>query len=244
MQAEFATAVQAVVGARGSVVAGVDGLSLSLEASVWPEVAVALRDAPGCALGQLVDLCGVDFATFGAGEWPVDVADVGFGRGVVEKDLIQDPLPPLRGDSPLAGGASLSPSQGERFGPVSGGASGDLEGRFAVVYHLLSLALNVRLRVRVGCALVDGLPTVGSVVGVWPCANWYEREAFDLFGIVFTGHPDLRRILTDYGFVGHPLRKDFPLSGHVEVRYDPQARRVVYVPVTVAPRVLVPRVVR
>ena len=115
--------------------------------------------------------------------------------------------------------------------------------RFAVVYHLLSITHNQRLRLRVFAA-DDDLPVVESVTGVWPAANWYEREAFDLFGIVFTGHPDLRRILTDYGFVGHPFRKDFPLSGNVEMRYDPDQQRVIYQPVTIEPREIVPRVVR
>ena len=115
--------------------------------------------------------------------------------------------------------------------------------RFAVVYHLLSLAHNRRLRLRVYCP-DDEFPVVESVIGVWPAANWYEREAFDLYGIMFTGHPDLRRILTDYGFVGHPFRKDFPLSGNVEMRYDPDEQRVIYQPVTIEPREIVPRIVR
>ena len=114
--------------------------------------------------------------------------------------------------------------------------------RFAAVYHLLSVSRNQRLRLRV--FLDDSLPVVDSVVELWPSANWFEREAFDLFGFVFEGHPDLRRILTDYGFIGHPFRKDFPLSGHVEMRYDPAQRRVVYQPVSIEPRVLVPRVIR
>ena len=114
---------------------------------------------------------------------------------------------------------------------------------FTVVYHLLSIDLNHRVRVRVFCD-DDEQPAVSSVVDIWPSANWFEREAFDLFGIVFDGHPDLRRLLTDYGFVGHPLRKDFPLSGHVEVRYDPIEKRVVYQPVTIEPREIVPRVIR
>ncbi len=115
--------------------------------------------------------------------------------------------------------------------------------RFAAVYHLLSLTHNHRLRVRVFCPL-DDFPVVDSVIGVWPAANWFEREAFDLFGIVFDGHPDLRRILTDYGFIGHPFRKDFPVYGNVEMRYDPDQQRVIYQPVTIEPREIVPRVVR
>ncbi|RMH20273.1 MAG: NADH-quinone oxidoreductase subunit C [Gammaproteobacteria bacterium] len=120
---------------------------------------------------------------------------------------------------------------------------GDWQGeRFAVVYHLLSIAHNWRLRLKV---FIGGEPPrVSSVTSVWNCANWYEREAFDLFGILFENHPDLRRILTDYGFIGHPFRKDFPLSGHVEMRYDPELKRVVYEPVSIEPRVLEPRVIR
>jgi NADH-quinone oxidoreductase subunit C len=115
--------------------------------------------------------------------------------------------------------------------------------RYAVVYNLLSIAHNTRVRLRVFCT-DDDFPAVDSVIGVWPAANWYEREAFDLYGIVFRGHPDLRRILTDYGFVGHPFRKDFPIYGYVEMRYDPLQKRVVYQPVTIEPREIVPRVVR
>ena len=119
-----------------------------------------------------------------------------------------------------------------------------LEGpRFAVVVHLLSVQNNVRLRVRCFCA-DDEFPEVPSIVDLWSSASWYEREAFDLYGIIFEGHPDLRRILTDYGFVGHPFRKDFPLSGYVEMRDDPQQKRVVYQPVTIDPREVTPRIVR
>jgi NADH-quinone oxidoreductase subunit C len=115
--------------------------------------------------------------------------------------------------------------------------------RFAAVYHLLSLAHNWRLRVRV-FAPDDNFPVLPSAIDIWPSANWYEREAFDFFGIVFSGHPDLRRILTDYGFIGHPFRKDFPLSGRVEMRYDPEQGRVIYQPVTIEPREVVPRIIR
>lgn len=115
--------------------------------------------------------------------------------------------------------------------------------RFAVVYQLLSLSNNARLRVRVFAA-DDAMPLLPTVVSIWPGANWYEREAFDLYGIIFTGHPDLRRLLTDYGFAGNPFRKDFPLSGHVEMRYDAEQRRVIYQPVTVEPREVTPRIVR
>jgi len=129
-------------------------------------------------------------------------------------------------------------------GALRSGARGADDGpRFAVVYHLLSVARNTRLRLR--CRLAPGEPPiVDSVAGVWASANWYEREAFDLFGILFRGHPDLRRILTDYGFIGHPFRKDFPLTGRVEVRYDPAKGRVVYEPVSIEPRTVVPKVIR
>jgi NADH-quinone oxidoreductase subunit C len=119
-----------------------------------------------------------------------------------------------------------------------------LEGpRFAAVIHLLSIKGNVRLRVRCFCR-DDEFPELPSLVEVWPATDWFEREAFDLYGLIFTGHPDLRRILTDYGFVGHPFRKDFPLSGYVEMRYDPEQKRVVYQPVTIDPREVTPRIVR
>jgi NADH-quinone oxidoreductase subunit C len=131
-------------------------------------------------------------------------------------------------------------SRGVRAHPV--GSSGRKH-RFAAIYHLLSLEWNARLRLRVYCE--DGEPPLlDSVTGIWSAANWFEREAFDLYGILFRGHPDLRRLLTDYGFVGHPFRKDFPLSGHVEVRYDPNKARVVYEPVSIVPRTLVPKVIR
>jgi len=115
--------------------------------------------------------------------------------------------------------------------------------RYAVVSHLLSVSLNQRMRLRVFCA-DDDLPEVESLNGLWNSANWFEREAFDLYGIVFLNHPDLRRILTDYGFIGHPFRKDFPVSGHVEMRYDPERQRVIYQPVTIEPREITPRIIR
>jgi NADH-quinone oxidoreductase subunit C len=115
--------------------------------------------------------------------------------------------------------------------------------RFAAVLHLLSISNNWRLRLRSFCT-DDEFPLIATVTPVWPAAGWYEREAFDLYGIVFEGHPDLRRILTDYGFIGHPFRKDFPISGHVEMRYDPEQKRVIYQPVTIEPREVTPRVIR
>ncbi|RMG29314.1 MAG: NADH-quinone oxidoreductase subunit C [Gammaproteobacteria bacterium] len=183
-----------------------------------------LKRHPACHFEMLVDLCGVDYLGYGEAEWDTRRATgTGFSRAV----------------HPLT--AAWRRRQERLELPAAAGAPE--ERRFAVVYHLLSLRNNQRIRLR--CfAENDELPVVPSVVDIWNSANWYEREAFDLFGIVFEGHPDLRRILTDYGFIGHPFRKDFPLSGNVEVRYDPELGRVVYEPVQIEPRVLVPRVIR
>ena len=183
------------------------------------EVARALRDEKPFRFQQLTDLCGVDYLSYGQSEWETDaVTDTGFSRGV-------------EGAGP------------GRFDWAHRPRPAGIANRFAVVVHLLSLDHNVRLRLRCFAA-DDSFPVVPSLTDVWSGANWFEREAFDLYGIVFEGHPDLRRILTDYGFVGHPFRKDFPLIGNVEVRYDPDKGRVVYEPVSIEPRVGVPRVVR
>jgi NADH-quinone oxidoreductase subunit C len=162
-------------------------LTVEVPAAQYRATCERLRDDPGLRFEQLIDLCGVDYSTYGDRPWP--------------------------------------------------------RPRFAVVLHLMSVTHNWRLRLRAFCA-DDALPMLDSAIEVWPSANWFEREAFDLFGIVFEGHPDLRRILTDYGFVGHPFRKDFPISGYVEMRYDPEQRRIVYGPVTIEPREITPRVVR
>ena len=164
---------------------GLGELTVVVGAAEMLDALTQLRDAAG--FEQMIDLCGVDYSTYGDGA-----------------------------------------REGQRF---------------AVVYHLLSVVHNARLRVRI-FAEEDDFPVLESVTDIWSCANWYEREAFDLYGIVFTGHPDLRRILTDYGFVGSPFRKDFPLSGNVEMRYDPEQQRVVYQPVSVEPREVTPRVIR
>jgi NADH-quinone oxidoreductase subunit C len=185
----------------------------------WLEVARQLRDDPAWQFEQCMDVCGVDYLSFGQTEWDtIDVSAEGFSRGVEGK------------------GAG-------RFNWAERPRDTDMPRRFAVVAHLLSLSRNQRLRMRAFCEH-DEIPSMPSLVAIWPGANWFEREAFDLFGIVFEGHPDLRRILTDYGFVGHAFRKDFPLIGNVEVRYDPEKRRVVYEPVSIEPRVLVPRTIR
>ena len=143
-------------------------------------------------------------------------------------------------DDPSLGFAQIMDLVGVDYQGIGNGRAGP---RYAVVYNLLSLTHNWRIRVRVFCP-DDACPALESVIGVWPVVNWYEREAFDLYGIVFRGHPDLRRILTDYGFVGHPFRKDFPVMGYVEMRYDPEQKRVIYQPVTIEPREIVPRVIR
>jgi NADH-quinone oxidoreductase subunit C len=202
----------------------------TLEASAqdWLATCQALRDEFG--FEQLVAVSGVDYLGYGSDEWDTDgVSNGGFSRGV-------------EGQGTGRFGWGEQPSQ-EDAGGISPMTIAP-QRRFAAVLHLLSYANNQRLRVR--CFAADDLlPVVPSVTGLWAGANWFEREAFDLYGIVFEGHPDLRRILTDYGFVGHPFRKDFPLIGNVEVRYDEERRRVVYEPVTsVEPRIGVPRVIR
>jgi NADH-quinone oxidoreductase subunit C len=189
------------------------------------DVALALRDESDFAFNLLIDVCGVDYLHYGLGEWQTESATgTGFSRGVDRTSTV---------NTHAALGEEIPLWQREKPGDFK---------RFGVVYHLLSLSNNQRIRLRV---LVDEAHAlVPSVVEIWPAANWFERETFDMFGILFQGHPDLRRILTDYGFVGHPFRKDFPLIGNVEVRYDATLKRVVYEPVSITPRVLEPKVIR
>ncbi len=181
----------AVVAALGEKVKAItivhDEVTVLVSAADYHAAATLLRDTPGCAFEQLIDLCGVDFSEY--------------------KDGAHD-------------------------GP-----------RFCVVSHLLSVSLNQRVRLKV-FSVDDDMPMVDSVNDIWNSANWFEREAFDLFGIVFNGHEDLRRILTDYGFIGHPFRKDFPTTGHVEMRFDAEQARVVYQPVTIEAREITPRIIR
>ena len=194
-------------------------LTVELHVDHWLEVARALRDEKTFSFELLTDLCGVDYLGYGQSEWETTHASYeGYSRGV----------------------EGLGPG---RFKWKDLPESDDIEQRFAVVVHLLSIRHNRRLRLRT-FARDEGLPLVPSLVEVWDSVNWFEREAFDLLGIVFEGHPDLRRILTDYGFTGHPFRKDFPLIGNVTVRYDEEKARVIYEPVEIEPRVLVPRVIR
>ncbi|MGW8228495.1 MAG: NADH-quinone oxidoreductase subunit C [Gammaproteobacteria bacterium] len=171
----------------------------------------------------------------------IESAEVAFNELnlVVSKDKLLDTCLALRDNDPFAC-EELIDLTGVDYSEYGNGKWQGL--RYAVVYHLLSIKHNHRIRLKV---FVDGEPPlVDSVVNIWSSANWYEREAFDLFGIIFEGHPDLRRILTDYGFVGHPFRKDFPLTGNVEMRYDPEKQRVVYQPVSIEPRINQPRVIR
>jgi len=198
---------------------GVGLVTIQVPVDEWLDVAQTLRDDTRFAFGQLTDLCGVDYLGFGQVEWETTEATRdGFSRGV----------------------EGLGPG---RFDWQNRPESSAAEQRFSVVVHLLSISHNTRLRMTTFAA-DEGLPVVPSLVEIWSSANWYERETFDMFGIIFEGHPDLRRILTDYGFTGHPFRKDFPLIGNVTVRYDEEKGRVIYEPVEIEPRVLVPRVIR
>jgi len=181
------TALEQKLGERASVVVALGEVTITVKSGDYYQVMQELRDDAALRFDTLIDLCGVDYQSYGEGTW--------------------DGL------------------------------------RFAAVTHLLSVEKNWRLRVRV-FAQDEDLPIVASVTPIWRAANWFEREAFDLYGIIFEGHNDLRRILTDYGFIGHPFRKDFPVSGYVEMRYDQEQKRVVYQPVTIEPRENVPRVIR
>jgi NADH-quinone oxidoreductase subunit C len=174
-------------GSFAKIDARLNELTMTVPADHYLQTATQLRDEPAFAFEQLIDLCGVDYQSYGDMVW-----------------------------------------SGLRFGVVS---------------HLLSVSKNWRLRLIVMVSN-DDFPVIPSLMNVWSSANWYEREAFDLFGIIFEGHDDLRRILTDYGFIGHPFRKDFPVSGQVEMRYDPEQKRVIYQPITIEPREVIPRVIR
>ena len=180
-------ALKNALGEGAAITVALGEVTVVVKASEYLASMQKLRDDPALRFEEMIDLCGVDYSSYGEGTW--------------------DGL------------------------------------RFAVVVHLLSVEHNWRVRVRVFCP-DDDMPLVPSITGIWRAANWFEREAFDLFGILFEGHGDLRRILTDYGFIGHPFRKDFPISGYVEMRYDPEQKRVIYQPVTIEPRENIPRVIR
>ncbi len=193
-------------------------LTLVVKSGDMASVFTRLRDDADLRFEELVDVCGIDYSTYGSetcedGRYIADVAHAG-----------------PRFSSDVTHEAGLASAETRHA-------------RFAAVYHLLSITYNMRLRVRV-FAEDDAMPILPSVIQIWPSANWFERETFDLFGIIFTGHPDLRRILTDYGFVGSPFRKDFPLSGTVEMRYDAAQQRVIYEPVSIESREITPRSLR
>ncbi len=194
-------------------------ITIEVAANDYLAVCETLRDDERFAFEILIDLCGIDYSAYGQDEWNTNATGNGFSRGV---EMAQH--------GRLKFGDELPENTSGRK-------------RFAAITHLLSIKNNQRVRVRV-FAEDDAYPVVKSLVDIWNGVNWFEREAFDLYGIHFDGHPDLRRILTDYGFVGHPFRKDFPLSGNVEMRYDEEQKRVIYEPVSIEPRVLVPRVIR
>jgi NADH-quinone oxidoreductase subunit C len=214
----LAAAVEARLGAKVERLPSSTGeLGYRVDAPDLLDAARALRDSVELKFEILIDVCGVDYYAYGRDEWQTDSASsTGFSRGRVR--------------------AGADEEEVDAVGYVPAG-------RFAAVYHLLSIAHNHRLRLK-AFAPSDERPIIDSVYGIWNSADWYEREAFDLYGILFKGHPDLRRLLTDYGFIGHPFRKDFPLIGNVEVRYDPVKGRVVYEPVSIEPRTLVPKVIR
>ena len=180
-------ALKNALGEGVAISAALGEVTVVVKASDYIKAMTTLRDDRTLAFEQMIDLCGVDYSTYGEGTYE---------------------------------------------GP-----------RFAVVVHLLSIEKNWRVRVRVFCP-DDDMPLVETITPIWRAANWFEREAFDMYGILFDGHGDLRRILTDYGFIGHPFRKDFPISGYVEMRYDPEQKRVIYQPVTIEPRENIPRVIR
>ncbi|MCH9689239.1 MAG: NADH-quinone oxidoreductase subunit C [Gammaproteobacteria bacterium] len=207
-------ALRARWGASGCDITEAFGeLTAIIDSSALLPVMAELRDHPDFAFDMLIDVCGVDYLHYGLAEWETDAASAtGFSRAV---------------------DATFQEVHQEKQAHPA---------RFAVVYHLLSIAKNQRLRVKV--YLDKALPVVASIISIWQSADWFEREAYDMFGILFEGHPDLRRVLTDYGFIGHPFRKDFPVSGHVEMRYDATVGKVIYEPVEIEPRTLVPKVIR
>jgi NADH-quinone oxidoreductase subunit C len=215
-RAEFEAAVVDAMGDVLTRVAGTSELQFEVTPASLKSAALKLRDDPALRFEILIDVAGVDYLGFGNVEWKAEAAtNSGFSRGVARTEV-------------HAVGDNVETSSPRRF---------------AVVYQLLSITHNQRLTLKAWCDEGDE-PAIDSLVDVWAGANWFEREAYDLFGIEFHGHPDLRRILTDYGFIGHPFRKDFPLIGNVEVRYDEKLKRVVYEPVSIEDRTLVPRVIR
>jgi NADH-quinone oxidoreductase subunit C len=234
--AALAGVIEAKIGRRVERLPTSTGeLGYRVDAADLLDVARELRDTPELKFEILIDVCGVDYQAYGQDEWQTDTATAtGFSRGRVRD------LRAAAGDTDSDNiGAAREAKDEEQYAAVGYKPLA----RFAAVYHLLSISHNHRLRLKAFCPS-DDRPILDSVYPIWNSADWYEREAFDLYGILFKGHPDLRRLLTDYGFIGHPFRKDFPLIGNVEMRYDPVKGRVVYEPVSIAPRTLVPKVIR
>ena len=193
-------------------------LTLRIDKDLLIDAMSILKNNKELDFKQLSDLCAVDYSLFGKTEWKTsEAASTGYSRGI-------------------------EPSSHGRIRFGDNILDETINNRFCVIYHLLSLKYNSRIRIKV--FLNNDPIIIPSVTSIWASADWYEREAFDLFGILFDGHPDLRRILTDYGFIGYPFRKDFPLVGNTQVRYDPDLKRVIYEPVDIEPRVLVPKVIR
>lgn len=219
--ASLADHIESLFGSSLERQRGVGGeLSYIVEPESLVDICTRLRDAAQTRMEMLMDVCGVDYQDYGVDEWATRRASgSGFSRGVYRGERTHD---------------AADDGETTLFKPHN---------RFAVAYHLMSITHNWRIRIKTFCRDAE-VPIVDSVIDVWASADWFEREAFDLYGILFRGHPDLRRLLTDYGFIGHPFRKDFPLSGHVEMRYDPDEGRVVYEPVSIEPRTLVPKVIR
>ena len=196
----------------------IDILTIKIHKDSLLNVMSTLKNNKELDFIQLTDICAVDYYTYGETEWGTkEATSTGYSRGI-------------------------KPSSHGRIKFEHKKTKNNMDNRFCIVYHLLSISNNNRIRVKI--YLSDEPPIIKSLTSLWPAANWYEREAFDLFGILFEEHPDLRRLLTDYGFIGHPFRKDFPLTGNIQIRYDPTLKRIIQEPVDIVPRVLVPKVIR
>ena len=196
----------------------IDILTIKIHKDSLLNVMSTLKNNKELDFIQLTDICAVDYYTYGETEWGTkEATSTGYSRGI-------------------------KPSSHGRIKFEHKKTKNNMDNRFCIVYHLLSISNNSRIRVKI--YLSDEPPIIKSLTSLWTAANWYEREAFDLFGILFEEHPDLRRLLTDYGFIGHPFRKDFPLTGNIQIRYDPTLKRIIQEPVDIVPRVLVPKVIR
>jgi NADH-quinone oxidoreductase subunit C len=234
LQRRFAAQIDEMVVANSQI-------TLEVPHQYLHEMCLILRDDPAFKFEQLIDVCGVDYLCYGLSQWATEETTLtGFSRAVMGATELPNITPPL--NSAISTIQQVESVEHEEYQAERQAKQVWPKPRFAAVYHLLSVSLNHRVRLR--AFLNTEEPSIDSVTDIWSAADWFEREAFDLYGIIFKGHPDLRRILTDYGFVGHPFRKDFPLIGNVEIRYDAAAQRCVYEPVSIQPRTLVPKVIR